>query len=93
MNKKEIQKKYNKKIKLINEYNKYYYNESSPLVSDKDYDELKKTILSLEKEYFFLKSEKSPSISSKRLVLAEQISEIITPEFAVEMMSSVTSTL
>ena len=62
MNKKEIQKKYNKKIKLINEYNKYYYNESSPLVSDKDYDELKKTILSLEKEYFFLKSEKSPSI-------------------------------
>ena len=61
MNKKEIQKKYNKRIKLINNYNKYYYNESSPLVSDKEYDEIKKDILLLEKKYKFLKSEKSPS--------------------------------
>jgi hypothetical protein len=30
MNKKEVQKKYNKKINLINDYNKYYYNKSAP---------------------------------------------------------------
>ena len=61
MNKKEVQKKYNKKIKLINGYNKYYYNESSPLVSDKEYDEVKKDIFLLEKKYEFLNSKKSPS--------------------------------
>ena len=49
MNKKEVQKEYNKKIKLINNYNNYYYNESSPLVSDKEYDEIKKNIFLLEK--------------------------------------------
>ena len=50
-----------KKIKLINDYNKYYYNESSPLVSDKAYDEIKQDIFLLEKKYKFLNSEKSPS--------------------------------
>jgi len=63
MNKKEVQKEYNKKIKLINNYNNYYYNESSPLVSDKEYDEIKKNIFLLEKKYEFLNSEKSPSKS------------------------------
>jgi len=61
MNKKKVQKKYNKKIKLINNYNNYYYNESSPLVSDKEYDEIKKDIFLLEKKYKYLNSEKSPS--------------------------------
>jgi DNA ligase (NAD+) len=61
MNIKEIQKKYNKKIKLINIYNKYYYNDSAPQVSDKEYDELKKEIYLLEENYKFLKSENSPS--------------------------------
>ncbi|MDC0079274.1 NAD-dependent DNA ligase LigA [Candidatus Pelagibacter sp.] len=61
MNKKEIHKEYKKKIKLINNYNNYYYNESSPLVSDKKYDEIKKDILLLEKNYKYLNSEKSPS--------------------------------
>ena len=41
MNKKAIKVEYNKKIKLYNEYNKYYYNNSSPKVSDKEFDELK----------------------------------------------------
>ena len=54
MNKKEIEKKYIKKIKSINNYNKHYYSESSPIVSDKEYDELKKDILLLEKNYKFL---------------------------------------
>ena len=61
MNKKEIEKKYNKKIKLINNYNKHYYNRSLPLVTDKEYDEIKDDILLLEKKYKFLNSEKSPS--------------------------------
>ena len=61
MNKKEIKKEYNKKIKLVNNYNNYYYNESSPVVSDKEYDETKKDIILLEKKYKYLNSEKSPS--------------------------------
>jgi DNA ligase (NAD+) len=61
MQKKEIQKKYNKKIKLIEKYNKFYYDKSSPVVSDGDYDELKKYILHLEKKYKFLNSKNSPS--------------------------------
>ena len=51
MIKEKIQKEYNKKIKLINNYNDYYYNQNSPLVSDKEYDEIKKEIILLEKRY------------------------------------------
>ena len=61
MNKKAIEVEYNKKIKLYNKYNKHYYNNSSPKVSDKEYDELKADILLLEKKYKFINSEKSPS--------------------------------
>ena len=56
MNKKAIEVEYNKKIKLYNKYNKHYYNNSSPKVSDKEYDELKHDILSLEKKYKFINS-------------------------------------
>ena len=42
MNKKQIQIKYSNKIKLINEYNKFYYDKNKPKVLDKEYDELKK---------------------------------------------------
>ena len=61
MNKKEAQKKYNKKIRLIDEYNKHYYIKSLPLVTDKEYDEIKNEIYILEKKYKYLNSEKSPS--------------------------------
>ena len=61
MNKQEIQKEYNKKIKLFNKYNKYYYDNSSPIVSDKEFDELKQNILLLEKKYKFINSKKSPN--------------------------------
>ena len=61
MKKKEIQKKYNNKIKLINKYNDYYYNKSNPIIDDQTYDNLKKEILQLEIDYNFLKSENSPS--------------------------------
>ena len=61
MNKKEIKEKYKKNIKLIKSYNKYYFEKNKPKVSDQQYDELKKDILLLEKEYKFLKSKNSPS--------------------------------
>ena len=61
MNKKEIQKQYQKKIKLLNRYNQNYYDKNKPLVDDKTYDDLKISILSLEKKNDFLKSKKSPS--------------------------------
>ena len=61
MNKKEVQKEYNKKIKLYNQYSKHYYDNSSPIVSDKKFDELKHDILLLEKNYNFLNSKDSPS--------------------------------
>ena len=61
MNKKKIQSAYNKKIKLINNLKKFYYEKSKPLVSDKEYDDLKKEILDLEKKNDFLRSKISPS--------------------------------
>ena len=61
MNKKEIENQYKKKIKLLNEFNKFYYNENNPKVSDKKYDDLKKDILLLEKKYTFLKLQGSIS--------------------------------
>jgi DNA ligase (NAD+) len=61
MNKKKIEIQYSEKIRLFNKYNKFYYDKSKPLVSDEEYDQLKKNILLFEKEYDFLKSKDSPS--------------------------------
>ena len=61
MKKKEIQNEYKKKIKLINKFNKFYFDKSEPIVSDKEYDDLKKNIALLENEYNFLQSKTSPS--------------------------------
>ena len=61
MNKKKIENQYNKKISLIKKYNQYYYDKSKPLVSDQEYDELRRNILSLELDYKFLKITDSPS--------------------------------
>ena len=61
MNKRKIQDEYKKKIKLIKEYNKHYFDNNNPIISDSDYDDLKKNIILLEEKYNFLKSEFSPS--------------------------------
>ena len=63
MKKKDIQIFYEKKIKQYEFYNKYYYEKNNPKVLDSEYDKLKAEILNLEKEYNFLKSNKSPSIN------------------------------
>ena len=44
----KIEKEYLKKIKLFQEYNKYYYDKSDPKVSDSKFDQLKKEIKVLE---------------------------------------------
>ena len=61
MNKKKIENQYQKKISLIKKYNQYYYDKSKPLVTDQEYDELRRNILSLESKYEFLKAKNSPS--------------------------------
>ena len=61
MNKNEVEKIYKQKINLLKKYNKSYFDKNTSIVSDKDYDELKRDILLLEKKNDFLKSKDSPS--------------------------------
>ncbi len=56
-----LSKEYKNKLKLLEKYNKNYYQNQNPLVSDKEYDELKNDILKLEKKYNF-KDRNSPSL-------------------------------
>ena len=63
MNKGDIKKKYNLKIKKIVKHNKLYYDKSSPVISDSQYDYLKKEIIELELKYPYLKNKKSPNQS------------------------------
>jgi DNA ligase (NAD+) len=58
-----IIKNYLEKVKLIEKYNKSYYDKDSPDVSDQKYDELKKETLEIEKKNLFLK--KYESINNK----------------------------
>ena len=58
-----IKKDYLKKIKLIQNYNETYYDKDRPIVTDQEYDLLKKEIIDQEKKYKFLKNKKSPSES------------------------------
>ena len=61
MNYDKIKKDYLRKIKRINELNEYYFDKNSPLVSDSEYDLLKKEILKIEKKHKSLISKNSPS--------------------------------
>ena len=61
MNKKKIETDYKDNINLLQNYNKKYYEDSNPAVSDEVYDNLKKKILLLEKNHKFLNLKKSPS--------------------------------
>ena len=63
MSNNEIKEKYLKKIELLQKYNKYYFDKNKPLVSDEEYDFLKKNILKLEIQHAFLKDKRSPSES------------------------------
>ena len=61
MDKNKIKKEYNQKIQNLVKLNKHYYVLSKPLVNDHEYDQIKAEILSLERQYDFLRSENSPS--------------------------------
>ena len=50
-----IVKNYLKKRKLLEEYNKFYYDKDSPIITDQEYDTVKQETIELEKNYNFLK--------------------------------------
>ena len=62
MNKKLIKDNYQSKINLLKHYNKKYYDENNPKISDAKFDNIKNEIIELEKKYSFLKSNNSPSV-------------------------------
>tara|TARA_B100000780_G_scaffold217206_1_gene156489 strand:- start:392 stop:2434 length:2043 start_codon:yes stop_codon:yes gene_type:complete len=56
-----IIKDYLKKIKLLEKYNKFYYDEDSPVITDQQYDDIKKETIKIEKDNIFLKKFISPT--------------------------------
>tara|TARA_B100001057_G_scaffold148147_1_gene148082 strand:+ start:12470 stop:14500 length:2031 start_codon:yes stop_codon:yes gene_type:complete len=55
MDEKLIKKTYLKKISELERYNQAYYDKSNPIISDSEYDIIKKEIIDFEKKYEFLK--------------------------------------
>ena len=53
MEKVKIKSFYLDKIAKLKKYNKAYYDQDSPIVSDQEYDKLTSEILDLEKKYKF----------------------------------------
>ena len=64
MDKFKIKKNYLNKINEFQKHNKLYYDDSSPILTDKEFDDLKEEIIKLEKKYKFLKNKLSPSNST-----------------------------
>ena len=60
MNKKKILDEYKKRLKEYEKYNEAYYDKNKPLISDAEFDEFRNNIIRLEKQYSFLKNQKSP---------------------------------
>ncbi|NPA98190.1 MAG: NAD-dependent DNA ligase LigA, partial [Crenarchaeota archaeon] len=48
---KEVIKRYNELVDLLNKYDYYYYVLDQPLVSDAEYDELKRELEEIERKY------------------------------------------
>ena len=61
MNREKIEKKYKLKINQLKNHNKLYYDKSKPVISDNEYDNLKKEILELEKKYNYLINKNLPN--------------------------------
>ena len=55
MNRKETLNIFKKKVSILKKHNKLYYGYDKPEITDKDYDELKKELFSLEKKHSYLK--------------------------------------
>ncbi len=56
MERKEIEKVYLKKIDQLRKFDKAYFDQDNPIISDKDYDHIKQEVLNLEKKYTYLKN-------------------------------------
>ena len=50
MKKKKIEKIYIEKINQLNKYDKAYFEHDKPIISDKEYDDIKQKILDHEKK-------------------------------------------
>ena len=50
MLRKEIEKKYLEKINKLKQFDKAYFENDDPIISDRDYDIIKQEILNLEKK-------------------------------------------
>jgi len=61
MDKKEIEKIYLEKIDRLKKFDKAYFDEDKPIISDKDYDHIKQEVIDLEEKYSYLKNKNSPS--------------------------------
>ena len=61
MSKAKITEGYIKKIKKFKKLNEAYYDKNKPLVADDKYDSLKLELIELEKKYYYLKDNFSPS--------------------------------
>ena len=51
----KVKKFYTKKVQKLLKLNKAYFEKDSPIASDSEFDELKKELLALAKQYPFLK--------------------------------------
>ena len=63
MNKTLIKKNYLEIINKLNKHNQSYYEKNKPIISDQQYDILKRKVIDLESQHRFLKSKESPSQS------------------------------
>ena len=57
----KIKQDYLNKINELKKHNQLYHQQSSPSISDKEFDELKDEIIKLEKKYKYLNNILSPS--------------------------------
>ena len=55
----KVKRLYTKKVEKLSKLNKAYFEKDSPIVSDSEFDELKKELLALVKQYPFLKKIKN----------------------------------
>ena len=61
MQRKEIEKNYIRKIDKLRKFDKAYFQDDKPLVSDREYDRIKEEIIELETKYKYLQNKNSPS--------------------------------
>ncbi len=81
--KKQISKIYQEKLKKFHKFNEAYFKDDKPLISDQEFDNLKKELINLEKNYPYLKKSQGVEtiIGSK---LSEKFSKV---KHSMQMLS------